>query len=69
MESYLSLGSPSMMYQGMEGGYETPLYKATKRCRNGDHFVMLAKVGQATLAVCDPELELKRSRLLATQQS
>ena len=67
MESHLSLGSLSIMYQGREGGFETHLYKSTKRRRHGDHIVMLVKVAQATLAVCGPDLELKRTRSLATQ--
>ena len=33
----------------------------------GDHIVMLTKVSQATPVVCDLELELKRTRSLATQ--
>ena len=62
MESHLSLGSPFIMYQGREGGFEAHLYKPTKRWKNGDHKVMLAKFSQATPTVCDPELELKRNR-------
>ena len=52
MESHLSLGSPSIMYQGREGGFEAHLYKPTKRWKNGDHKVMLAKFSQATPALC-----------------
>ena len=52
MESYPSLGSPPIMYQGREGGFEAHLYKPTKRWKNGDHKVMLAKVAQATPASC-----------------
>ena len=52
MESHLSLGSPSIMYQGREGGFEAHLYKPTKRLTNGDHKVMLAKFAQATPTSC-----------------
>lgn len=52
MESHLSLGLPSIMYQGREGGFEAHLYKPTKRWTNGDHKVMLAKVAQETPALC-----------------
>ena len=52
MEFFPSLGSPSIMYQGREGGLKAHLYKPTKRWTIGDHKVMLAKVSQATLVSC-----------------
>ena len=34
----------------------------------GDHIVMLAKISQEIPAVCDPELKIEGTQLLAIQQ-
>ena len=34
----------------------------------GEHIVMLARISQAILAVCDPELKIEGTQLLAIQQ-
>ena len=39
------------------------------RRRMGDHIVMLTRISQAILAVCDLELEIEGTRLLVIQQS
>ena len=52
MESHLSLGSPSIMYQGREEGFEAHLCKPTKIWTKGDHKALLAKISQATPASC-----------------
>ena len=56
------------MYQDREGRILNLLYKATMKWRNCEHIVMLDKISQEIPAVCDPELKIEGTQLLAIQQ-
>ena len=44
------------------------LYKATMRWRIWEHIVMLARIAQEVPAMCDPELKIEGTQLLAIQK-
>ena len=57
------------MYQGREGGFEIPYIKPPRDEEWVITLLCWPEFPQEIPAVCDPELEIEGTRLLATQKS